>query len=248
MKAETFTQADLPYLQEMEPPDWGDLVPRFKHFIHSPNCNPVKLTENGRMLGVGTSILHEDTAWLATIIVHPAYRNRGIGKLMTQTLIDSIDSRTFETIYLDATELGYPVYKKLGFQVEAVYNHYKPVTIEPVTNLSADILDFNSEYRDPLLMLDRVVSGECRHQLLLNHINQSKIFISKQKLQGFYMPTLGDGLIIASTPPAGLALMQCRFREKANAVFPEDNTTASDYLKECGYTPFRTSRKLLCPA
>ncbi len=196
-------------------------------------------------MAVGTTILHENTAWLATIIVHPAHRNKGIGKAITQTLIDSIDRRTFQTIYLDATELGYPVYKKLGFEVETVYNHYKPVTIPQFTKPSASLIDYDPEYKKPVLMLDRLISGERRHLVLLEHIVHTKIFIHQEKLQGFYMPTLGDGLIIATNPLAGLALMECRFKDRQNAAFPENNTSAANFLKDLGYTPFRTSRRMI---
>ncbi len=244
MKAQVFEQSDLPYLKELEPPDWGDLVPRFTYFMESPACHPIKLTENNQMIGVGTSILHEDTAWLATIIVHPGQRNKGIGKVVTQTLVDSIDRQTYKTIYLEATDMGYPVYKKLGFEVETVYNHYKPINISAATNFSDTILNFHPDFTEQVLELDKEVSGEGRQRVLMEHIGWAKVYLHNKQLQGYFMPTLGDGLIIAKTSTAGLALMQCRFADKNNAVIPVNNTKATNYLNSFGYTPYRTSRRM----
>lgn len=136
MKFEDFTLNDLDQLPSLEPPNWGSLTPRFLRFIQSEHCSPVKLTLDGHAIGVGTTIRHEDTAWLACIIVHPDHRNKGLGKLITEHLINSLDRNLYQSIYLIATELGYPVYKKLGFELEKEYVHLKSEEERPESEIS----------------------------------------------------------------------------------------------------------------
>jgi GNAT superfamily N-acetyltransferase len=58
------------------------------------------------------------------IIVHPDHRGRGYGKAITQALLDRIDRTRYRTVYLDATDMGFPVYQSLGFVEEVRYGHY----------------------------------------------------------------------------------------------------------------------------
>src|SRR5689334_22721457 len=110
MKFTPFELQDLEHLPAVQPADWGDLRPRFKYFAETPFCHPIKGSVDGQMVAVGTTIYHADTVWLACIITHPQFRNMGLGKKMTEQLLESIDRDRYTTVYLDATELGFPVY------------------------------------------------------------------------------------------------------------------------------------------
>ena len=59
--------------------------------------------------------------WLAHINVQPGNRNHGLGKLITQFLVDEAQAKNCDTIYLIATDLCEPVYKKVGFETETDY-------------------------------------------------------------------------------------------------------------------------------
>lgn len=54
-------------------------------------------------------------AHLMNVYTREAFRRRGVGKLMVQFLIDEAKSRGVTEISLDATEMGHPLYKSLGF-------------------------------------------------------------------------------------------------------------------------------------
>lgn len=243
MQFEPFEQQDLIGLNIFSPPGWGDLVPRFVHFLSAPFCHPIKLTEQEKTVAIGTSILHGDTAWLACIIVHPDHRNKGYGKWMTQQLIDNVPS-SYKTIYLDATDMGYPVYTKLGFEVEILYAHLKPEKSLPTPPPSPLLIAYDEQYHEQLLQLDQSISGEDRSPTLIPHINSSQLYISGNKLEGFYLPTLDDGLIIACTEKAGLELVHSRLRDKAYAVLPVANKPAIAFLQQQELVQFRTSRRM----
>ncbi|MCR5762187.1 MAG: GNAT family N-acetyltransferase [Treponema sp.] len=58
-------------------------------------------------------------AHLMNVYTRAEYRRRGVGKMMVQYLIDEAKSRDVTEITLDATEMGYSLYKSLGFNSNA---------------------------------------------------------------------------------------------------------------------------------
>jgi N-acetylglutamate synthase-like GNAT family acetyltransferase len=246
MEFSPFVHTDLENLKEFEPPGWGDLVPRFERYLSAPVYNPVKLSQDGKMIAIGTSIFHKDTAWLATIIVHPEHRNNGFGKSITQYLLNNIDREIFQTIYLDATDSGFPVYRKLGFELETEYTHLKAGP-EIVDFFVSDAISFYTEkYRQKIYELDHRVSGEDRSQLLSEHLLSTSIYTTEgNDLKGFYMPAFGEGLIVAENIIAGIELMKCRLISKQIAIFPAVNKQAMTFLSLHGFQQFRISRRML---
>ncbi|WP_221392372.1 GNAT family N-acetyltransferase [Dyadobacter sp. NIV53] len=240
-----FEVRDLKFLPELQPPDWGDLVPRFEYFIKSEYCKPVKITENNLIVAIGTSMLHDDTVWLACIIVHPNHRKKGLGNIITKKLIDGIDGNIFKTIYLDATEMGYPVYKKLGFKIESEYVHLQQeLNFEP-DPISENIIPFREEFRNCVLKLDEEISGESRKGILSDFLGSALVYKTGTEILGFYIPSWGDGPIIATNNEAGLELMKLRIQQKKNAVIPIANQIAMEFLEKNGYKTYKTSKRML---
>lgn len=245
MKFSTFDISDLQILIEFQPVDWGDLVPRFQYFIDSPCCHPIKLSNEEEAVGIGTSIFHEDTAWLACIIVHANHRNKGLGNFLTQKLIDDIDRSKYQTIYLDATDFGYPVYKKLGFEVETNYIHLRKEGATATSTISEKIIPFRAEFKENLLRLDAQISGEKRGGILSDFLNSASLYVHENEVQGFYIPDWGDGPVIAKNDVAGLELMKLRCHEKEVAILPSTNPIALNFLEEQGYVIYKTSKRMI---
>jgi len=196
------------------------------------------------MVGIGSTIMHNDVAWLAHIIVHSEYRNKGIGRFITQSLIGRIDNASCKTIYLIATELGAPVYEKLGFETETEYVFYKDIQINKHTVTSSRIIPYDPAYKKHIQALDTVVSGEYRMFHLEPYLTDAFLYVKDNMLEGYYLPGFGDGFIIALTAEAGTALMTLRFAEKEHAVFPVDNRSANEFMQQHQYQPFKTARRM----
>lgn len=245
MDFNSFSHTDLKNLKDFEPPGWGDLVPRFERYLGAPIYNPVKLSVDGKMVAIGTSIFLKDSAWLATIIVHPEHRNKGFGKSITKYLIDNINREKFQTIYLDATESGFPVYRKLGFDLETEYAHLKAGPEIFNFTVSEAVQFFTEKLRQKIFDLDRMISGEDRSLLLSEHLFSTSVYIDGSNLQGFYMPAFGEGLIVADNSVAGIELMKCRLLSKQIAICPAVNQNALSFLNEHGFEQFRISRRMI---
>jgi GNAT superfamily N-acetyltransferase len=54
-------------------------------------------------------------AYVHNLYVDPAYRNRGIGRALMQVLLDWCKSAGYSRIALRASEMGRPLYERMGF-------------------------------------------------------------------------------------------------------------------------------------
>jgi Acetyltransferase (GNAT) family len=244
MDVQNLEHTDLELINELKPADWPDIVTPFTFYISSFFCFPVKVMNNGTIAGTGSVIIHNDVAWLAHIIVHPAHRGRGLGGLITQALVDISRKNNCTTIYLLATELGEPVYTKAGFVTETGYLFFKDIRPPADFTLPAGIIPYKEAYRDELARLDRQVSGEERMHHTAHYLNDGFLYRAGSITEGFYLPGFGEGLIIANTVNAGTALMKMRLLSKTNASFPVGNKEAAALLYQYNYREFRSAKRM----
>jgi GNAT superfamily N-acetyltransferase len=230
------TKTDLDSLVAIQPDDWADIRIPIGFYLDTDYCFPFKVEIDGFLVGTGTAILHEKTGWLATIIIHSDYRNQGIGKRITEHLLDFLQKQNCDYIYLIATALGEPVYKKVGFITESHYNFYKNIPLENLP-VSKNVNPYQSEYKKEIFELDARISGEKRWQHLETFLVDSFVYLENEKIEGVYFPRLGDGLIVAKTETAGLELMKKRFQKFTIASFPQENIAAYNFMRSNGYEP-----------
>ena len=243
MVIETLQGIDLHLIPSIQPEGW-DIMAFHEFYTTTDYCHPIKIMVDDILVGIGTTILHNDVAWLAHIIVHDNYRNQGIGRLITENLIDIAQANRCSTIYLLATEMGEPVYTKLGFEVETNYVLFKGEKTTGSIIHSENILPYQSDFLEQISLMDMQVSGEDRMFHLGPHLSNGFAYVEGIKVQGYYLPTFGDGLIIALTTQAGLELMKLRLTTKDNAAFPVDNTIAASLIKQAGFKEFRIQKRM----
>ncbi|MHC1702928.1 MAG: GNAT family N-acetyltransferase [Tenuifilaceae bacterium] len=241
MKFNKLDVTDLPKIKDLQPEGWTDITPEFEFYLKSNFCNPIKIEVDGRMVGVGVSIVYEKTAWLAHIIVDSSFRNRGVGSKIVEELMNNLRSESITTYSLIATEIGQPVYVRAGFRFVSNYvfmKREKPWINYPV---SSKIVNFHEDYRSTFYDLDKQITGENRIPLLNEFIKTSLLFIDKNEVLGYFMPDLKEGLIYAETDEAGLELMKLKYSKVDKAVLPSENIVGVEFLKNNGF--FETSTK-----
>ena len=244
MIIQSLEHSDIHLVTELQPADWPNITPVIDFYTKSSFCYPVKAAINNAIVGTGAAIIHNDVAWLAHIIVHPDHRSQGIGKLITQTLIDSSLARNCKTIYLIATEQGERVYKKLGFESETEYLLFKDVKIEGSFIPSQNIVAYTDSFKTQILNLDKQVSGEDRMFQHDEHLANSFVYLQDNIVQGCYLPTFREGLIIANTIAAGQELMKLRLTTKENAAFPVDNLAATEFMYQHNFKEFKKAKRM----
>ncbi|MBU1014739.1 MAG: GNAT family N-acetyltransferase [Bacteroidetes bacterium] len=248
MNLEAISQYDLERIRHLQPDGWTDIVKEFEFYIQSVLCNPIKIELDGKIAGIGASIAFEKSAWLAHIIVDSNYRNKGIGFEIVNELIEQLKlNKSIETIMLIATEIGRPVYLKFGFKDVSNYLFMKREIPNRAIPIPSKIVEFSENYRSEIYKLDYLVSGEKREKLLDPFISTSKLYINNNKLEGFYMPALKEGLIYAETEVAGLELMNLKYATIDKAVLPSENKIGIEFLRQNGFVelPTKGTRMIL---
>ncbi|WP_207426385.1 GNAT family N-acetyltransferase [Pedobacter sp. SYSU D00535] len=230
MQVEEITTADIGLLPELQPDGWPDITPHFRFYVSQSFCNPLKFSIFGKIVGTGAIIFHRNSAWLGHILVHKDYRNRGIGALITETLVDRVRQSGREKISLIAAPMGEPIYRKLGFERELEYYFFRNVDFIARSVAEPRIQEYSAAYFDQLLSLDREATGEDRSVLLREFLEEAKVFVDHGVLRGFYLPALSEGLVVAKDTEAGLKLMELRLCNVQVAVMPDTNIAAADFL------------------
>jgi GNAT superfamily N-acetyltransferase len=57
-------------------------------------------------------------AWIGMVLTHPDFRRRGLATKLLRRVLDIADKLAIRTVKLDATEMGEPLYRSLGFVPE----------------------------------------------------------------------------------------------------------------------------------
>jgi len=230
-----FQWEDLKRIAHLQPPGWPDIIPSFVYYVKAAICHPVKVQMDRDIIGLGTSIVFGKTAWLAHIIVDSGHRKQGIGSRIVDHLLHQLDEISVPSCLLIATPDGVPIYKKAGFEEVTEYTFMQRKGRWPEHLLSPNIQPYSPQYQNTLLKLDKHITGEDRSRLLNEFISNAWLYISDSKPEGYYLPGLGEGTIIAGNLQAGRELMKVRNTQSDKTVLPCDNKRGIAFLKDNGF-------------
>jgi hypothetical protein len=242
MHLTAFTKSDIDDLPGLQPADWNDLRIFYRYYLRHPGfCVPKKITENKKLIAIGTIIFHSSVAWLAHIVVDENSRNHGVGKFLTEELLNIIPS-SFKTISLLATPLGEPVYRKIGFKIQGDYNFYRIIN-KPEYPVSPSVIPFGKIHSEEIFALDAMASGENRSSRLMEFLDDAWIY-SDRMVRGFFLPSFGEGLIISGDKEAGIELMKKRISINDTAVIPALNISATEFFVKNKFEEYRTAKRM----
>ena len=99
--------------------------------------------------------------------------------------------------------------------------------------------------------LDRQATGENRRQLLTSFLTHGWVYVSEEngRLDGFFLPRLGEGLIVAASDGAGMQLVKKKMSvmKGIKTVLPEDNAAGIDFLKKSGFQMIQSAARMAYP-
>lgn len=235
--------SEIAALKGFAPPDWNtDLSSTFRRHYGQPYFHPIVALSEGALVGCANALVQGHTGWLGNIIVRPEYRGRGIGTALTEALVRFLQAKRIAHLVLVATPMGEPIYRKLGFQVVSYYVFFARQTPLPSTGTLVAVRPMAREDESALFALDKAVTGESRRTFLRRYLDGAWLHSDPAgRLDGYYMPALGTGLIVAANDEAGLSLLRYKVRHGGDAsVVPEQNRAALDFLRAHGFA--ETSR------
>jgi GNAT superfamily N-acetyltransferase len=238
---------ELSVIRNLPPADWNiDLEKVYVQHYGQDYFYPVVALIDSEIVGTGIAVVNDKASWLGIIVVRESYRNKGIGKAITDHLINYSKSKGIDTIILAASDLGLPVYKKIGFEHDLNYLFFKTDTPVKIDSISRNISVITKDDHAGIFRLDFAVTGEKREKLLTRLLKAGFKYEDKI-VKGYYLPDFGSGLIIADSEVSGIELLKFRLlRDPSPICVPETNIAAIEYLKSINYYQyFKTPRMFL---
>ncbi|MED3035627.1 GNAT family N-acetyltransferase [Bacillus thuringiensis] len=151
--------------------------------------------EREELIASAAIILYgEKLASIGMVIVHPDYKGRGIGKIITDACVKSVSAHT--PIMLIATDEGKPLYEKLGFRAVSYVSKYicNSYNVNDYCVRNEDyMMDYEEGDLEKIIKIDEYAFGTNRKEFLKKRIMQSEqSIVVKDKEQN----VLGYGLSI----------------------------------------------------
>lgn len=125
----------------------------------------------GAIVGAGVATRHGVTGWLGQILVDQEARGQGVGTMITRTLMAHLQEQGCRSLLLAATDLGRPIYAKLGFVEDGTYHLLEKTRragagAAPTSLAARRIRRISQDDLAAISALDAVATGEERVDLL----------------------------------------------------------------------------------
>jgi predicted N-acetyltransferase YhbS len=178
---------------------------------------------DGELVGVAAGADFGASGWVGGVAVAPERRRAGLGGALTEAVVRQLRERQAVTVQLLATELGRPVYERLGFVAEAEYRTLAgPPAPRPAAPVAAagGVRAGRPADRAAVLALDRLATGEDRSRLLDALWPAGCLVAGDGDPRGFHLasPWRNGGATVAGDPDAGLALLEAVRRGDSGGV------------------------------
>jgi len=236
---------ELHLIQNFAPIEWNSNLEHIYKRHYKQHCfYPIVACINDEIAGTGIAIVHQGVAWLGMIIVTENYRNQGLGSLITKHLTEYSTNQGARTILLIASDMGFPVYKKSGFQHDLNYFFYKTDKRIDIELVEKQISPIEIHDYETIFRLDKNVTNENRKEILLDCLKSGYKY-SEKEVSGYYLPDFGKGLIIAINQKTGLALLKFKIMYEQSVVcLPETNLRGIEFLYSIGYYEYMKSPRM----
>jgi ribosomal protein S18 acetylase RimI-like enzyme len=97
---------------------WNQRLDDWRMLLRLAPAGSFAALSDGRIVGTAIGIDYGGFAWIAMMLVDPAWRGRGVGRRLLEAAMDAVPSD--RPIRLDATPQGRPLYERYGFEEEAL--------------------------------------------------------------------------------------------------------------------------------
>ncbi len=133
------------------------------------------LAENEhKIIGTATAMNYSGkVAWIGMVLVEKAFRGMGIGKTLISNLLNQL--HLFQSVKLDATPAGQPLYEKFGFKNEYLIHRMTTLSLDNFQPFQSGITPEPALISDihEVIALDASIFGADRTTLISSLINEN---------------------------------------------------------------------------
>lgn len=208
------------------------------------------VNEREELIASAAIILYGETlASIGMVIVHPDYKGRGIGKIITDSCVKSVSAQT--PIMLIATDEGKILYEKLGFRAVSYVSKYicNSYNADDYCVGNEDYM-INYEERDleKIIKIDEYAFGTNRKAFLKKRIIQSEQCIvvkdNKQNVLGYGLSIQTPenkilGPVVAKNDAMAMRIVHYLAREHHGKLRIDVPEGKKGFMKELEITGFQ---------
>jgi GNAT superfamily N-acetyltransferase len=238
---------DEPVARTLDEAGFGPHVARLLGYPRdSPHGHILVAAAGKRLVGGACCASFGSTGWIGALGVLPRARRRGVGEQLTRAAVDWLAERGASTVLLYATDMGRPVYDRVGFVPEMRARAWRGVAPGPPPE---GVRRLRPSDRDRILELDRLATGEDRSAVL--DMLPALLGLGVERdgvLDGFALQTpWGAGpAVVAEDAKAGSALLRGLVVEPQplTITVPDDNSAGSSTLARWGFQPVNSALRM----
>jgi GNAT superfamily N-acetyltransferase len=225
--------------------DFGDRLGFLAWAIDQPTITAFVAEADDGIVGTGVASVHGAAGWVGVIFVAASHRRGGLGRRITEAVIDHLEANGARSQILIASPMGRPLYERLGFRL---FERQVRFTIDGLPPEAAPsdprVRAFEAADLDSVLALDRAVTGEDRGPIIRALVTPDSTLVAIGRdgdVRGYLArsPWRG-GAVIAPDPDDALRLLERRrfatgVSGKAGAGVLASNEAGRARLREAGW-------------
>jgi|SRR5579872_2166131 len=120
MTLRVLTAADIPGgMRLKETAGWNQTELDWRNVMALAPEGCFGIESDGDLRATATAVAFgQELGWIGMVLTDPAYRGRGFARCLMEHAIGHLQQRGVRRIKLDATDMGRPLYERLGFRAE----------------------------------------------------------------------------------------------------------------------------------
>jgi GNAT superfamily N-acetyltransferase len=151
---------------------WNQTDADWRTFLGDAPHGAVVADEEGRVIGSAATMPYGPFTWVSMVLVDPAARGRGVGTALLEHVLTLVPAGSVAR--LDATPLGEPLYRKLGFTPDCCLSRWfrdpdaatSVASTPATTHVPGRLRPFAEVDRAAIREIDAAVFGASRASLL----------------------------------------------------------------------------------
>jgi ribosomal protein S18 acetylase RimI-like enzyme len=190
---------------------WRDRRLFYEFVLRVPTAQAVVGVVGGRLVATGLATANGTVGWLGALVVAEEYRRRGFGRAMTEELMARLRAAGCQTLSLEATDAGRPMYERLGFRLATYYHQLQADHLDdrPLPPSGSRVRAMRPADLAAVCGLDRLATAEDRSPALeVLAEGGGWVLVRDDSVAGFLLPAeRAYGVVIAPRPEDGSYLL-----------------------------------------
>ncbi len=226
---------------------WNQTEQDWRRFLALNPQGCFAAERDGEVCGTVTTLAYEKHfGWIGMVLVDPAQRGQGIGTRLLRRGMSALQAQGVETLKLDATPMGHPLYLQLGFTDEYLIERWEGVSD---AKSGAGLKPMTLEELDGVCRWDRDAFGADRSRLLTclwqEGAGYSAVLRSGSRISGYVFGRagarahyLGPWAAETGNGAAGVLFMEFLARVTGEKVFVDiccENPEARGLVERAGF-------------